>query len=65
MCQSHARANFHRVAIIDALREKLISDYKARWTGPTDIVHNSPRYRRLCRIVAMYRTAGFLFPQEI
>lgn len=68
MRQFHARANFHRVVVIDQRRAKMLADYRERWIYSRDEireVYESARYRRLCRAGAMYRVAGYLNSQEL
>jgi hypothetical protein len=69
MRQFHARAHFRRVAVIDQRRSQMLADYSAQWIDSrgTGIraIYESARYQRLCRAGAMYRVAGYLFPQEI
>lgn len=69
MRQFHARAHFHRVAIIDQRRQQMLADYRKQWvdvrgTGIRE-VYESARYRRLCEAAGTYRVAGYLFPQEL
>lgn len=65
MRQFHARANFRRVALMDQRRAGIIASYQARWTGDARPAMETERYRRLCRISALYRVAGYLNAQEI
>ena len=65
MTQYHARRHFGRIELVDSIRQRIINNYCAQWTGPVDPVIKTPRYERLCRIVATYRMAGYLNPQEL
>lgn len=65
MTQHHARAHFWRVYLMDTRRRQIIADYQARWIGDPRPAYETPRYRRLCRIAARYRVAGYLYPQAI
>lgn len=68
MRQFHARAHFHRVALIDQRRQQMLADYRARWIYSRDEireVYESARYRRLCEAAATYRMAGYLNAQEL
>lgn len=67
MRQFHARAHFHRVELADNRRKQIRTDYRKRWIFGDEMreVDETPRFRRLCRISAMYRMAGYLYPQEL
>lgn len=65
MRQFHARFHFWRISLVDARKAEIIEAYAARWSGPIRPAMEAPRYQRLCRIAALYRTAGYLNRQEI
>lgn len=65
MRQFHARFHFWRVSLADMRRAEILDKWRAQWVGDIREAMETERYKRLCRIVALYRVAGYLNPQEL
>jgi hypothetical protein len=59
MSRSHALTYFTRVYVADSIRAHLTGGYLVNAISNPEIFQ-SPRYLRLCRITAQYRTSAYI-----
>lgn len=63
MRQFHARQHFYRVEVLASIQNRLTGG--KLWARETAHIYTTPRYLRICRCVATYRTVGYLNRQEL